>query len=265
MGKIALITGASSGIGAATARRLAREGLRVVLVARREDRLKVLEEEICQAGGEALAIAADLADEAQRERLFRQVYAGWGPLDLLVNNAGMGWYGYCVDMPWPVAQQMMQVNMAAMVHLTLLFLPSMRARGSGHIINVSSIAGSLPNQGIAMYGATKSFVDNFTTSLYREMRGSGVKVSVVRPGPVATEFFDASSDARTGLRMPAERFGVRPERVAERIWALVKRPRRVAYVPGFFYWVPWVEPTVGWLIDLLGPLLLKKGTDGKKA
>ncbi len=258
MNKVALITGASSGIGAATARRLAREGIRVVLVARREDRLKTLAEEIHQAGGEALVAASDLADGAERECLFRHVYASCGPVGLLINNAGMGWYGYCADMPWPVAQQIMQVNMAAMVHLTLLFLPSMRARGSGHIINVSSIAGGLPNQGIAMYSATKSFVDNFTTSLYRETRGSGVKVSVVRPGPVATEFFDISSDAKTGLRMPAERFSIQPEQVAERIWRLVKRPRRVAYVPGFFYWIPWVEPTVGWLIDLLGPLLLRK-------
>lgn len=254
--RIAMVTGASSGIGAAVARRLAREGLRVALVARREDRLRALAEEIRAQGGQALVVAADLTREEERQRVLDAVLAAWGPVDVLVNNAGLGWYGYGAEMAWPTAQRIMQVNMDAVVQLTLRCLPGMRARGRGHIINVGSIAGNLPSQGIAIYSATKSFLDNFTTCLHREMRGSGVRVSIVKPGPVTTEFFGVASCA--GRRMPAERFGVSPEAVAGRIWSLLKRPARVAYVPRFYWFAQWVEPLFGWIMDLLGPLLLRR-------
>jgi short-subunit dehydrogenase len=255
-GKVALITGASSGIGAVTARKLAREWLRVVLVARREDRLQSLAEEIQTAGGQALVIAADLTQEEERQRVYDTVHATWGPVEVLVNNAGMGWYGYGAEMSWPAAQRIIQVNVEALVHFTLLLLPGMRERGHGHIVNVGSIAGNLPSQGIAIYSATKAFLDNFTTCLYREMRGSGVQVSVVKPGPVTTEFFDVASCA--GRQMPAERFGVKPEAVAGRIWNVLRHPTRMAYVPRFYWFVQWVEPYFGWVMDLLGPLLLRR-------
>ena len=189
-GQVALITGASSGIGAVTARKLAREGLKVALVARRTERLETVAEEIRQAGGEALVVTADLSRAEERQSVFEQAHTAYGPVDVLVNNAGLGWYGFGCDMSWPVAQRIVQVNVEAVVHFTLLFLPEMRARNHGHIINVGSIAGSLPSQGVAIYAATKSFVDSFTTALYREMRGTRVHVSVVRPGPVTTEFFE---------------------------------------------------------------------------
>jgi hypothetical protein len=258
-GATTLITGASSGIGAATARKLAREGLRVVLVARRQDRLQALADEIRAAGGQAEVAAADLACEEERARLYETVRAAWGPVDVLVNNAGLGWYGYGAEMDWPAAQRIMQVNVDALVHLTLLTLPGMRARGRGHIVNVGSIAGNLPSQGIAIYSATKAFLDNFTTCLHREMRGSGVHVSAVKPGPVTTEFFGVASSA--GRRMPAERFGVRPEVVAGRIWDVLRRPVRMAYVPRFYWLAQWVEPYFGWIMDLLGPLLLRRNAE----
>ncbi len=255
-GSVALITGASSGIGAATARRLAREGLRVILVARREDRLWALAEEIGQGGGEALVIPADLTREEERRRVVEEALRTWGRVDILVNNAGLGWYGYGAEMPWPVAQRIVQVNVEAVVHFSLLLLPEMRARDCGHIINVGSIAASLPSQGVAIYSATKAFLDAFTTSLYREMRGSGVRVSVLKPGPVTTEFFGVASCA--GRQMPAERFGVRPETVAARVWGLLQHPRRMAYTPRFYWLAQWVEPFFGWVMDLLGPLLLRR-------
>jgi hypothetical protein len=254
--KIALISGASSGIGAVTARKLAKEGLRVVLVARREERLQALAAELRAEGGQALVIAADLTRQEERQRVCDTVQQECAGLDVLVNNAGLGWYGYGADMSWPVAQRIMQVNMDALVHLTLLFLPGMRARRGGHIINVGSIAGSLPSQGIAIYSATKAFVDNFSTSLHREMRGSGVHVSVVKPGPVTTEFFDTASSA--GRRLPAERFAVRPAAVADCIWRVLRHPTRMAYVPGLYWFSQWVEPYFGWVMDLLGPLLLRR-------
>lgn len=174
--KIAVVTGASSGIGAATARQFARMGMRVVLVARRLERLLGLKAEIASAGEKAEVVAADLRSEEERARVFEQV----GEADVLVNNAGFGWYGYYSEMSWETAHEMLETNVAAAAHLTSMFLPGMKARNRGHIINVGSISGSIPSQGIALYGATKSFLDNFTTALARELRGTRVFASVVR-------------------------------------------------------------------------------------
>jgi len=256
--KVAVITGASGGIGAAVAKKLALQGLKVVLVARGAERLQQLAGEIRRAGGEALVVPADLTREGEHRRVFDHVRSAYGSVDVLVNSAGFGWYGFGSDMPWALARQMLQLNIAAVVHLTLMFLKEMKARNSGHIINVGSIAASLPSQGIALYSATKSFVDAFTTALHRELHGTNVHLSIVRPGAVATGFFARASSQPAAMRMPAERLAVKPETVANRIWALLKRPTRVAHVPRLLRIVPWIEPSLGWLIDRLGPLLLRR-------
>ncbi len=255
--KIAVITGASSGIGAATARNLAQHGLRVILVARRRDRLEQLAAEIRLAGGQAEIISADLSQETERERVYTQVETEFGSVDVLINNAGLGWYGYGTEMPWRIASEILQVNITAAVHFTLLFLKKMRSLGSGHIINVGSISGSLPSQGIAIYGATKSFLDNFTTALYRELTGTRLHVSVVRAGPVLTDFSDTAAAFEAGMHIPTERIGVTAETIANRIWSLLEHPRRVIYVPSWLRITPFIENSFGWLIDRLGPLLLR--------
>jgi short-subunit dehydrogenase len=255
--KIAVVTGASSGIGAATARRLVHEGMQVVLVARRLDRLEELAREIQQGGGQAYTIAADLMQESDRARVFQEVTERYGDVDILVNNAGLGWYGYGSDMQWKTAWEMLQVNVEAVVQLTLGFLGKMRQRDVGHIINVGSISGSIPSQGIALYGATKSFLDNFTTALYRELKGTRVHISVVRAGPVRTEFGEVALSKENGGHVPTEHVGVTADYVAWRIWKLMLRPRRVIYVPGWLRVVPWAELAFGWIIDRVGPLLLK--------
>jgi len=255
--KVAVITGASSGIGAVTARRLAEAGLRVVLVARRLPRLLGLKKEIEQRGGRAEVISADLSKESDRLRIYKEVMKV-GKADVLVNNAGFGWYGYYADMPWETARDMIHVNISAAAHLVSLFLPDMKARNSGHIINVGSIAGSFPNQGVAVYSATKSFLDSFTTVLYRELRGTRVNVSVVRAGPVKTEFCESALMQENGGHVPTENLGVTSGFVAERIWKLLLHPRKVIYVPSLLRVAPWIEMTFGWLVDRLGPLLLKK-------
>jgi len=256
--KVALITGASSGIGAATARRLARGGLRVVLVARRAERLAMLLNEIKASGRECMILPLDLAKESSRFELFDCIQSTYGSVDVLVNNAGFGWYGHYANMPLDVAREMIQVNISSLVHLTSLFLPAMIKRRSGHIINVGSIAGSLPSQGVALYSATKSFIDGFTTALFRELVGSGVYVSVVKPGPVMTEFCSNAANLTAGLRMPTEQVGILPEKVADAIWSLLRWPRRVLYVPHILGITPWIEACFGWLMDRIGPMLLNR-------
>lgn len=256
-GKVAVVTGASSGIGALVAGRLASAGYRVVLVGRRQDRLEEVARRIEESGGIAEPLVADLATAAGPRLVYEHVVDRYGAADVLVNNAGFGWYGYYADMPWETASEMIAVNASAVANLVSLFLPGMRTRRSGHIVNLSSVAGSIPSQGVAVYCATKSFVDSFTTALYRELRGSGVHVSAVRPGPVLTEFYRTASRLPSSRPVPAERFAISAAVVAQSVMGLLQRPRRAAYVPGTLRITPWIEFSFGWIIDRVGPFLLR--------
>jgi len=257
--KRVLITGASSGIGASLATFLAQKGLHIILTARREELLHQIAQSITARGEKCTVIAADMSEQNERVQLFEQISSRLGLIDILVNNAGFGWYGYYTDMPWPLAKQMVDVNVIAAMHMTSLFLPQFAKRGSGHIINISSIAGGLPNQGIAVYAGSKAFLDAFSTALYREYHVQGVSVSTMRLGPVETEFFDQARKQENGRSVPAERFAISPERVNRAFWRLLAHPRRVMYVPGWLSVSKHVENIFGPLIDLLGPLLLKRG------
>jgi short-subunit dehydrogenase len=225
-------------------------------VARRTDRLKALAARIRSAGGEAVPLPADLTREPEREQVFHAVEQ-LGGAEVLVQSAGLGWYGYYWEMPWPTAREVIRLNVVAVAHLATLFLPSMKARGRGHIVLVGSVAGGIPSQGVALYSGSKAFLDAFATSLHRELRGTGLQASVIRPGPVATEFFDSAASKPAGSRVPAEGWAIRPERVAEAIWRVLIRPRRVVYVPATLAIVPWIEASLGWLMDRLGPLHLR--------
>jgi short-subunit dehydrogenase len=255
--KVAIVTGASSGIGEATAEKLSREGYRLGLIARRKDRLDQLADRIREKGGEAMVLPTDLSDEVECSRVIERVKAALGSVDVLVNNAGLGWYGYSDRMPWDTARQMIEVNIASLTRLTLMFLSEMKDGGKGHIINIGSIVGSIPSQGVALYSATKAFVDALTTSLYRELTGTNVKVSVVRAGAVATPFYDVASQSPSSPRIPVEWIAIQPETVANRVWDLIRKPSRIIYVPRILRIVPWIELTLGWLMDRVGPLLLR--------
>jgi len=226
----AIVTGASSGIGRATALALAQAGYPVVLAARSIDKLTRLRRTIESSGGTALAMAVDLGREGDLREFSERVMRLAEPVDLLINNAGLAWYGYSESMPWEIACEMMAVN---------------------------NIAGSIPSQGVALYSATKAFVDAFTTGLHRELQGSGVHASVVRAGAVATPFFDRAAAQERGRQIPARKLAIAPERVAQAILRLVRRPRRVAYVPSGLALVPWIELAFGWAMDLIGPRLLR--------
>jgi short-subunit dehydrogenase len=216
--KTAVVTGASSGIGEATAKKLSQQGYHLALIARRKDLLDRLADQIRGKGGEVAVVDADLSDESECSSLVERVTSALGSVDVLVNNAGLGWYGYGDRMPWNTARQMIEVNIASLTRLTLMFLSEMKERGVGHIINIGSIAGSIPSQGVALYSATKAFVDALTTSLYRELTGTNVKVSVVRAGAVATPFYDVASKDPSSPRIPGEWFAIKPETVADRVW-----------------------------------------------
>lgn len=183
----ALVTGASSGIGAAFARRLHQRGERLVLVARRSERLAELAAEL---GGEAVAatVALDLSDPAAPASLARELESRGLAVDLLVNNAGLGHAGRFAEAPPERVREMLELNARCAVELTRLFLPGMLARGRGRIINVASTAALQPVPYLAVYAASKALVLSFSEALAVELAGTGVSVQALCPGLTATEF-----------------------------------------------------------------------------
>jgi dihydroflavonol-4-reductase len=256
--RVAVVTGASSGIGAVTAQRLAAIGYRVSLVARSSEKLESLAGIIRAAGGQADVIAVDLARPEGVRAVYDKVMERGEGIDVLVNNAGFGYYGYASDMPADMVREMIQVNNEALAQLIVLFLPHMRGRGQGHVINVSSIVGGFPSPWAALYSATKAFIDSLSTALYREHRGTGVHISAVRPGPVVTDFYRSVAQRSAGRSIPVGRSSIQPTVVADAIIGLLRRPRRAVYVPRRFSILPWVELGFGWLYDRVAGILLRR-------
>lgn len=184
---LAVVTGASSGIGREFARLAARDGYDVVLVARRRDRLVALAHELAAAGATATPVVADLAT-TDGVPLVAAALASV-PVEILVNDAGVGGRGqFAVERDLAADLGMIQLNVTSLVHLAGRVLPGMVERGHGGILNVASIAGYLPGPGQAVYNATKAFVRSFSEALTEETRGTGVRVTALCPGPVVTEF-----------------------------------------------------------------------------
>jgi short-subunit dehydrogenase len=183
----ALITGASSGIGMALAREFARRGQGVTLVARREDRLRELAEEL-DNGVRAEAIACDLADPAERDRLQNEIEANGCAVEVLVNNAGFGGGEEFAATDADLLTNMVAVNVAAVTDLATRFLPGMVERGRGALLNVASTAAFQPMPGSANYAATKAYVLSLSEALHSELKEDGVTVTALCPGPVKTEF-----------------------------------------------------------------------------
>ncbi|OJF10527.1 SDR family NAD(P)-dependent oxidoreductase [Couchioplanes caeruleus] len=223
-GQTALITGASSGIGAAYAREFAARGADLVLVARSEDAMHRLADELRGAHGRRIEIVpADLAEPGAADRVAARVAALGIDVDLLVNNAGFGMHGDFVAGDAGRLTAQIQLNCVALVDLTRRFLPGMVARGRGAVVNVASTAAFQPVPHMAVYGATKAFVLSFSEALYAEARPAGVKVLAICPGPTETPFFDvAGEDAAVGKKRTPQQV------VATTLSALEKsRPSRV--------------------------------------
>ena len=190
----ALVTGASSGIGEAFARRLAMEGTDLVVVARDLARLDALAEELRMRHGVVVeVIDADLSAPVSRAAIEKRLTESARPIDLLVNNAGFGTNGSFAGLPIGREEQEVQVNVLAVMRLTSAALGPMIERGSGAVLNVASIAGLYPAPGSATYCATKAFVCSFGDSLYEELRGTGVAISTSLPGFTRTEFQERSN------------------------------------------------------------------------
>lgn len=221
-GCVALVTGASSGLGRSTAVALARAGATVLAHGRDAGRLA---EVAAQTG--AVPLRADLADPAQVRRLAEQALQVAGRVDVLVNNAGIGWAGTFAQMSPEDADRLLAVNLAAPVRLTRLLLPSMLARRSGYLMFVGSIAGRMGVAGESVYSATKAGLDAFAESLRFEVRTAGIGVGVLVPGVVATGFF-----AHRG--QPYQRRRPRPvpaDAVAEALVRAVRTGRTERYAP----------------------------------
>ena len=189
-GRTILITGASSGLGSEFARQLAPVAAKMVLVARRNDRLQELQSEL-KAKNTALEVftrSVDLRDQSELERFCDWLDESGLALDFLINNAGLGDHGSFINSEWERVNSLLQVNISALTYLTLRVLPILKKTGRGLILNVSSIASFLPLPNNAVYAATKAYVTSFSEAVRAELRSSNVSVTVLCPGPVTTEY-----------------------------------------------------------------------------
>lgn len=233
-GCTALITGASSGLGAEFARQLAPHARALILVARRLDRLEVLKAELDRPGLTVHCHAADLAEEVQTEALLASLAASGERVTLLINNAGLGDHGFFEESDWSRVEAMLDVNIKALTRLTHALLPDLVRVGHGAILNVSSIASLLPLPKMAVYAATKAYVSSFSEALRGELRETGVSVTTVCPGPVDTEFFKVAERPEARESMPApELFKVSAPEVVLAALHAVKRDR-ARVIPGWF-------------------------------
>lgn len=202
----ALVTGASSGIGREMARILAAQGCRLVLVSRKEDRLNELKRELeTETGVEVTVIPADLSERDAAERVYGECMHHGIEVEILINNAGEGYYGDVADMEGERIERMLALDVAALTVLAARFGADMRERGHGRILNVGSVAGFAPLPGMAVYAAAKSYVRSFSLALREELRGSGVTVTCLAPGPTRSNFFTVAGLAQVRGRLMSAR------------------------------------------------------------
>jgi uncharacterized protein len=223
-----LITGASSGIGLELAKCFAADGSRLILVARNQAALEKLAADL-RIADTAIILPADLSLPEAPQQIFDKLTAQKISVDVLVNNAGFGLHGQFQDLPLPRQLEIIKVNVNALVELTGLFLPAMIQRRAGGILNVGSVAGFIPGPGLAIYYASKAFVQSFSEALAEELDGSGISVAVLCPGPTETNF---GAVARGQKSRPIQTRKMSAEAVA-RTGYFAFRSRKVVSVPGF--------------------------------
>jgi NADP-dependent 3-hydroxy acid dehydrogenase YdfG len=254
---IAGVTGASSGIGAATARALARDGWRVVLVARRRERLEELASAIAAAGGEARAEALDAADGPAVMAMAGRVRAEWGVPSLVVNSAGAGVWRFLEETPVEQIVEMMGAPYLAAANTSRAFIEDMMTHRKGLLIHVGSPASVMPWPGATAYTASRWALRGLHEALCQDLRGTGVRSSLVYFGEVSSEYFEANPESREHIPTLAAPIPLStPERCAEVLLKVVRRPRRVVFYPfalRVMAWLAAVSPApTRWLIARTG-------------
>jgi short-subunit dehydrogenase len=244
---VALVTGASSGIGEATARALARAGYAVGLVARRTELLERLASELRAAGGVALPLPADLRDDAQIVASVGAAEAQLGPIALLLNNAGVGRRHRAWRPGDDVIEDVLGTNLLSPIRVTRAVAPGMVERRRGHIISVGSMAAYLATPGSSLYSASKAGLRSWSRALGRELRGSGVYVSLISPGYIRTPMTE-------GVKLPM----APPELIANTVLSLVRRPRPEVIVPRVYAVGAWLEWYVPWLLDIAAQRIVRR-------
>jgi NADP-dependent 3-hydroxy acid dehydrogenase YdfG len=231
--RVILVTGASSGIGEATALRFGSAGWQVVLAARRFERLQELAVEIESQGGQALPMATDITQPEDIQRLVQATLDRFGQIDVLFNNAGFGRFNWLEKLdPLRDIKAQLQVNLLGVILLSHAVLPHMIERRNGYIINMASIAGLVAPPTYSIYSASKFAVRGFSEALRREIGVYGIHVSVIYPGGVPTEFQGhTGAQRKTGIATPSW-LRLSSRDVAEAVWKVTQRPRRTVILPG---------------------------------
>ncbi len=248
-GKVIIITGASSGIGRATAVALARERVKLVLAARRESLLRSIADEVRAAGSEALVLLLDLRRRDQVKEMIHRTMDQFGRVDVLINNAAFGFYGSVENTPAEVVREIFDLNFDAPLVASQLVIPIMRAQGGGHIINISSMAGKrgLPLSGI--YCATKFALHGISEALRVEMHGSGIKVSIINPAATQTEFGDNVRHGDVTQKFKAMGHVQSAEEVAASIVRCIHKPVAEVYPNRLGRLVSWANAIAPSLVD----------------
>lgn len=234
--KVVLITGASSGFGEDAAKLFAKEGCKVVLAARRLDRLQALAAEIQSAGGEAIAVPVDVSQPAEIEVMVQSTLDLYGRIDILFNNAGYGSMDWFENLsPERHIETLIQVNLTGTILVTRAVIPHMLKQRSGHIINMASVAGLIAAPLITTYSASKYGVRAFTDALRREVSPFGIHVSGIYPGPATTEFGKKLERTRSRERVKKFKYPhLTSAYVAQRVVEVAQRPRRSLVIPWWF-------------------------------
>lgn len=254
--KIVLITGASSGIGRATANIFAKKGASIILVARRKEKLDQVAIDLKKFNVSTLVCECDVSDKSQVKKMSEKVLEKYESIDILVNNAGFAIYGSFSNLTTEEIESQMKTNYFGMIYCIKNFLPSMVKKKSGHIVNVASVAGSFGLPGIASYCASKFAMLGFSEGLKHELKGTGVGLTVVSPIMVRTNFFDHKSFEKMPKYSPTS---LSAETVAKAILRAANSPRLEIIVPSVVRIAVWIKNTFPYLINpILGSAFKKQ-------
>lgn len=257
-GRVIVVTGASSGIGEATALALAKHHVKMVIAARREERLEKLAGKIRSAGSQALVVTTDLTDNSQIKKLVEKTVSTFGRIDVLCNIAGWGVYKWFEDYSFEEVENQFHVNVLGLAELCRLTIPIMKRQRSGHIINMSSYASKIVFPPLAVYSSTKYAVEGLSDGLRRELKPWGILVSRVHPSAVSGTEFNAKSDQRGGVHYQASDIGrISREYVANRIVKLIEHPKPALFLGRLYDFPVMLNIFLPGLIDLIASIWVR--------